>query len=218
MKLKIIDLFWCPECLSSGMEFNRKYKVSGDFDESKIFDGFIECNNKHKWQIRDELLRFDQVHEELMLYDTINADYDSKQIFPSEVARADYRSLREIFNDLTLKLEMKNKVVMLTGESLPLLDSLETLNFDIVVVHPDESYLRHAQEVAAKRGIYARTFFILAKSLKALDRESIISVALFGGDQDVDISFNFKGKGKSFWSGETGELFLEDNMKLFDND
>ncbi len=202
MRLKILDQLQCPKCVESGQATIRKYMITGDFNQVKIFDGFVTCTNKHRWQIRDELLKFDKESKENDLYDVNDIEYGDVEKYPSEFDKLE-RPIIELIDSMVEKAFAQGKIIALFGFPLLFLERIKKVDRPLVVVDPDEKVLRKAQEISAKNGFYDSLSVVKSeKPIVFSEREQFYKIGIFSEWGDMDIALEFNGTGKEVWSIE----------------
>lgn len=202
MDLSLIDLILCPKCIDEGNKNTRKYYLEGDYNDQKIFDGYVTCQFDHKWQVRDELLKLHKaLHKGEELYTDLSLDYDEKNFLSeNKLTKQDLVPVYQDYSRLEQYLT-SHPNVMVTGEFIPFLKRLQTLEDLLIVVDPNEGKLRKGMEVAAMNGYYQFTKFIQAEKITFVEDFQIIHLSLFGqfeGDHGVKFTESGKPLGSKF--------------------
>ncbi len=188
MQLKILDMFACPRCVQEGKSSDRKYLVKGDFNEIKIFDGFIECSNNHRWQIRDELLKFDEMASSEYLYSPYDIEY--KEISPIPPNVTDFDSFLVIVKMATKKAMSQGKIIAVFGFPINFLESLDAVDRPLIVVNENEAILRKSQEIAAKNGFFDFLTVVKAKSVVFNNPDRIFQISIL--DENVSSALSIR--------------------------
>lgn len=177
MRLKILDLLVCPECAKENEPPSRKYSIQGDFNENKVFDGFVKCPKDHKWQVRDELLKFDKIATDEFLYSIGDIEYGEVDRYPSEVENQEEKFTELVRESVEIAIE-QGKVIGIHGSPIVFLQTIESISQPILVVNPDERILRKCQEIAAKKGFYDYLSVVKAESVTYSDASRVFDVAI----------------------------------------
>ncbi|RMG32015.1 MAG: hypothetical protein D6732_13975 [Methanobacteriota archaeon] len=177
MRLRILDLLVCPKCADETEPFSRKYSIQGDFNETKIFDGFVKCPKGHKWQVRDELLKFDKISTDDFLYAVGDIEYGEVNKFPTEIEglEKDFINLNREAASLALN---QKKLIAVRGSPLIFLESLENVDRPIIIINPDEKVLRQCQEIAAKNGFFDYLSVVKANAVTYSDPSRIFEISI----------------------------------------
>lgn len=207
MKLEVIDQIKCPLCISEGLEMNRKFSLTGDYNDSRIVDGFVQCNNGHKWQVRDELYRLmTPIEDDSELYDPIIPPAE-EPIIPEGMSKSDLPMLRVAMSTALTKLAT-DKTLVLIGNSIEFLKKIDKPTTNIIVVDSDESILRKAQEISAMNGYYDNMTFVVQDSIDFHDRENYLIVSFFRHIVNTDKQILLNKSNGGTVLGKLGNRFI----------
>ncbi len=208
MLLEILDKLECPVC-GENIDPN---KLEGDMTEIRIVDGLVNCYNSHSWQVREEVLRFDQENsdEEMQLLDYDKTGFPSTEMV-GEMERGEFLTK---FNEYVDSFPMDNdQILKVSGSSILFFKYLKENNRKIIVTHPNEGILRQIQVLAVRKQIYNNMAFI--RAYDATLNSSVNNLYLFFkkedvpelNEDDIAIIFDQSLDGEIIWTGEKFSLF-----------
>ena len=193
MKLDIINLLRCPNCEEADPE--GKYKLVGDYNQDKIFDGHITCRNGHSWQVRDEILRFHKESHPEILYDKLDIDENRVSTLPDGLDEQYRRGFRE--GMLKFVKGLDEDIYAVTGLIVPFVKALGVTDKLFILFSENEDELRLAQEVVAKNRVYDNFFFVRHKGFILSPLTNITRISLFCDDEaDTRLALAEAGNGE----------------------
>jgi hypothetical protein len=207
MLLKILKKLACPLCNEP-----QNWQINGDLTEVRIVDGVVTCKNSHSWQVREEILRFDQQNsdEEMQFLDRDKTGFPSTELVP-ELERGNFLTK---FNEYVDSFPLDTLVLLkVTGPSILFFKYIRENQRPILVVNPDEGVLRQIQVLAARKQIYKNMSFIRAEDANLSSRTNSLRFYFSAGSnptlnkEDTAILFDTGGKGTIIWKSEEMSLF-----------
>jgi len=207
----MLDLVACPRCGSSP----RLWKLEGDFTEERMANGIISCPEDHKWNVTEEVLRFDkEKNEEPMQFPDRPKTGFPETKYVSEEERGGFLSDFGVFVASFMK-ESDNPLV-LYGNSILFFKFIPPTERLILVVNPEEETLREIQELSAKKLIYKNVSSIKATMINILGKDIEILHLLIDekqvdslNDGDIVLYFSKEGEENAIWKGGTTSLIRE---------
>jgi hypothetical protein len=192
MRLELIDRIKCPQCIKDKKSLKRKYNITGDYNDQKIFDGFITCENHHTFHIRDELFKLDKVSLNTEnLYSKISLDYNKDQWYQANnLVKQDILQVYPIFDEIFDSISEDNDVVVISGEFVPFIKRLKSKNFEFVIIDTNEGKLRAAMEQCVLSGIYDKVDFVQTEVVEFIDDIQAHYIALFVDFKRSDINYS----------------------------
>lgn len=198
MKIKFLSWIGCPKCKNSNWSFE------GDFDEKQITNGSIICKKGHKWNVSEEILRFDKEHsDEPMQF--LNHPLTG---FPKEVTEDERGEFLDSLSKFIQKFSKKSDMVIyIEGNPILYFNYMQTTSRYLIVANKDEGLLRQIQEMASKKLMYQNLICIKADKVDIanphLEKLSIFKYTTKNKPKSYNVlSFEKDTKENVIWSGK----------------
>lgn len=205
MLIEHLNLISCPVC-----QLSKTWTVDGAIHENRVINGTVKCQNDHKWNVSQEILRFNKEDSsEAIIYSDVE-----KTGYPTQVTELERSNFLDFIGPYFKALEFNTQYILVSGEPILFFRYLEDRSKNYISTYNDEGILRQLHEMAVRRRIYEKHSFIRSKN--RITAESTNQLITFPKmkfkklpENSMVLQFipiSEETKGKIIWTGEKYKL------------